>query len=104
MVVPLRIGGGSRLKIFEALAAECPVVSTRVGAEGLHLESGRHFVEVETIDNMAAASLRTFAIPARSPKWPTADVGDRGTLSLGVALREARSDLDRASTHKSGRA
>ena len=36
LVVPLRIGGGSRLKILEALAAGVPVVSTRIGAEGLH--------------------------------------------------------------------
>ena len=33
-VVPLRIGGGTRLKIYEAMAASVPVVSTRVGAEG----------------------------------------------------------------------
>ncbi|MCD4727372.1 MAG: glycosyltransferase family 4 protein [Pirellulales bacterium] len=55
MVVPLRIGGGSRLKILEALATECPVVSTRVGAEGLRLAPGRHFVQVETMDDMASA-------------------------------------------------
>src|SRR6266849_5368055 len=41
-VVPLRIGGGTRLKIFEALAMGKPVVSTTVGAEGLPLTSGRH--------------------------------------------------------------
>ena len=41
LVVPLRIGGGSRLKILEALAAGTPVVSTRVGAEGLELAPGR---------------------------------------------------------------
>jgi hypothetical protein len=34
-VVPLRIGGGARLKIFEAMAARIPVVSTAIGAEGL---------------------------------------------------------------------
>ncbi|MBN2580005.1 MAG: glycosyltransferase [Pirellulales bacterium] len=55
MVVPLRIGGGSRLKILEALAAECPVVSTRVGAEGLRLEPGKDFVQVEDVDDVAAA-------------------------------------------------
>src|SRR5262249_50567701 len=38
MVVPLRIGGGSRLKILEALATALPVISTRVGAEGLELQ------------------------------------------------------------------
>jgi glycosyltransferase involved in cell wall biosynthesis len=34
-IVPLRIGGGTRLKIFEAMAARLPVVSTTIGAEGL---------------------------------------------------------------------
>ncbi len=37
LAVPLRVGGGSRLKILEALAAGLPVVSTAVGAEGLEL-------------------------------------------------------------------
>ncbi|MFQ3592592.1 MAG: glycosyltransferase [Gemmataceae bacterium] len=55
LVVPLRVGGGSRLKILEALACNTPVVSTRVGAEGLHLENGRHLVQVESIEEMAAA-------------------------------------------------
>ena len=34
-IVPLRIGGGTRLKIYESMAARTPVVSTAVGAEGL---------------------------------------------------------------------
>ena len=41
-VVPLHIGGGTRLKILEALAMQVPVVSTRMGAEGLDLEDGIH--------------------------------------------------------------
>ena len=41
-VVPLRAGGGTRIKIFEAMAAGLPVVSTRIGAEGLPLEDGVH--------------------------------------------------------------
>jgi glycosyltransferase involved in cell wall biosynthesis len=43
-IVPLRIGGGTRLKIFEAMAAGTPVVSTTIGAEGLVLENGRHLL------------------------------------------------------------
>ena len=39
-IVPLRIGGGTRLKIYEAMAARSPVVSTTVGAEGLPISSG----------------------------------------------------------------
>lgn len=40
-IVPLRIGGGTRLKIFEAMSMAKPVVSTTVGAEGLPVTSGR---------------------------------------------------------------
>ena len=43
-VVPLRIGGGTRLKIFEAMAAGRAVVSTTIGAEGLPTENGRHLL------------------------------------------------------------
>jgi glycosyltransferase involved in cell wall biosynthesis len=41
-IVPLRIGGGTRLKIYEAMAAGAPVVSTVVGAEGLAVKSPTH--------------------------------------------------------------
>lgn len=40
-IVPLLSGGGTRLKIYEAMAAETPVVSTRVGAEGLTVHAPR---------------------------------------------------------------
>lgn len=43
-IVPIRIGGGTRLKIYEALAMELPVVSTAVGAEGLPLDDGEHIL------------------------------------------------------------
>jgi glycosyltransferase involved in cell wall biosynthesis len=41
-VVPLRLGGGTKLKTLEAMALGLPVVSTTVGAQGLDVESGRH--------------------------------------------------------------
>jgi glycosyltransferase involved in cell wall biosynthesis len=41
-VVPLRVGGGTRLKIFEAMSMGRPVVSTTVGAEGLPVRHGEH--------------------------------------------------------------
>ena len=44
VVVPLRIGGGSRLKILEAMAAGRCVISTTVGAEGLQVRDGEHLV------------------------------------------------------------
>lgn len=63
MAVPLRIGGGSRLKILEALACSLPVVSTRVGAEGLCLTAGTDYVEAETTE-MAAALVQAIRAPA----------------------------------------
>jgi glycosyltransferase involved in cell wall biosynthesis len=44
VVVPLRIGGGTRLKIYEAMAAGKAVVSTSVGAEGLDVRPGRDII------------------------------------------------------------
>lgn len=43
-VVPLRIGGGTRLKIFEAMSMGKPVVSTSIGAEGLPVRDGEHLL------------------------------------------------------------
>jgi glycosyltransferase involved in cell wall biosynthesis len=41
-IVPLRIGGGTRLKIYEAMAAKSPLVSTSIGAEGLEYTDGEN--------------------------------------------------------------
>jgi glycosyltransferase involved in cell wall biosynthesis len=54
-VVPLRIGGGTRLKIFEAMAAGKAVVSTSVGAEGLDVHDGRDIVLADTAPLFADA-------------------------------------------------
>jgi glycosyltransferase involved in cell wall biosynthesis len=52
-IVPLRIGGGTRLKIYESMAARTPVVSTTVGAEGLDIEDGRNILLADTADSFA---------------------------------------------------
>src|SRR5207253_4041361 len=66
MAVPLRIGGGSRLKILESLAAGLPVVSTQVGAEGLELTPGEDFELVERAEEMAPALVQSICEPERS--------------------------------------
>ena len=66
MAVPLRIGGGSRLKILEALASGLPVVSTRVGAEGLCLRDGEHLVIADDPDAIASALLDALREPTRA--------------------------------------
>jgi glycosyltransferase involved in cell wall biosynthesis len=56
-VVPLRIGGGTRLKIFEAMAAGTPVVSTTIGAEGLPVRHGSTIRIADTAQQLAAECL-----------------------------------------------
>lgn len=57
-IVPLRSGGGTRLKILESLALNTPVVSTRIGAEGLALNDGEHLLLADTPDEFATAVIR----------------------------------------------
>ena len=57
-IVPLRVGGGTRLKIFEAMAMERPLISTTIGAEGLPLENGDHILLADTPEAFAAAVVR----------------------------------------------
>jgi glycosyltransferase involved in cell wall biosynthesis len=64
-VVPLRVGGGTRLKIFEALAMGKAVVSTTVGAEGLPLVSGHHIVREDEPSAFADAVVELLGDPER---------------------------------------
>jgi polysaccharide biosynthesis protein PslH len=63
LAVPLRIAGGSRLKILEALACATPVVSTTVGAEGLRLEADHHITLADGTEAMATALVRALQEP-----------------------------------------
>ncbi len=53
-IVPLRVGGGTRLKIFEAMAAGTAVVSTTIGAEGLPVQHGETIRIADTAQSFAA--------------------------------------------------
>ncbi len=64
-VVPLRVGGGTRLKLFEALAMGKAVVSTAVGAEGLPLTSGAHFIQADAPADFARAVLSLLRDPGQ---------------------------------------
>lgn len=57
-VIPLRVGSGTRLKAFEAMALGRPVVSTALGMEGLDVEGGRHFLAADTAGAFADAIVR----------------------------------------------
>jgi glycosyltransferase involved in cell wall biosynthesis len=57
-IVPLRIGGGTRLKIFEAMAMARPVVSTSIGAEGLPVKDGTNILIADSSEEFARAVAR----------------------------------------------
>jgi glycosyltransferase involved in cell wall biosynthesis len=109
VVAPLRIGGGTRLKILEALATAAPVVSTTLGAEGLSVTHGRDILLADTAESFAAsvdAVLRDPELGAAlgsagrrlveaSYDWE-ASAGALEALYIG-ALRRARHGTTRAS-------
>ncbi len=57
-IVPLRIGGGTRLKIYESMAAKTPVISTSVGAEGLAYRDGTDIRIADTPQAFADACVQ----------------------------------------------
>ena len=65
VVVPLRIGGGTRLKIYEAMAAARPVVATTIGAEGLDYRAGQDLEIADAPEDFAAAVTALLRDPAR---------------------------------------
>lgn len=64
VVVPVRIGGGTRLKILEAMAAGVPVVSTSAGAEGLEVAGGENILLADTPQQMMECLRALLASPA----------------------------------------
>jgi len=64
-VAPLRMGGGTRLKLLEAMAMGKPVVATRLGAEGYPVANGRELLLADTPADFAAAVVALLRAPAR---------------------------------------
>jgi sugar transferase (PEP-CTERM/EpsH1 system associated) len=65
-VVPLRVGGGTRLKIFEAMAMGRPLASTSIGAEGLPITDGIHGRIADGAEGFSAAVLDLLTEPERA--------------------------------------
>lgn len=66
LVVPLRAGGGTRIKILESMALGRPVVSTSIGAEGLELQDGLHYRRADGERALADSVLRVVRDPEGS--------------------------------------
>jgi glycosyltransferase involved in cell wall biosynthesis len=58
LVTPIRSGGGTRIKVLEAASIGVPVVSTRIGVEGLDFAPGRHYLLAETAAEFGAQVVR----------------------------------------------
>jgi polysaccharide biosynthesis protein PslH len=71
-IVPIRVGGGTRLKIFEAMGMGKAVVSTTIGAEGLPVSGGEHLLLADDAVSFAKCILELFRSPSMREKLGTA--------------------------------
>jgi polysaccharide biosynthesis protein PslH len=99
IVVPLRAGGGTRLKILEAMARGCPVISTSIGCEGLDVEHGNQLLVADSAEAMAASVASILASAQRA-----AEIADKARAwveqrhdwkILGARLRDLHRSLTR---------
>ncbi len=74
IIVPLRIGGGTRLKIYEAMATAKAVVSTTVGAEGLDVHHGRDIILADDPRSFAQAVIMLLRDPELRRRYEKAAV------------------------------
>jgi polysaccharide biosynthesis protein PslH len=100
VVAPLRIGGGTRLKILEAMAMARAVVSTSLGCEGLDVQHGRHLLVADDPAAFAECVCDLLTNPTRR-----AEIGQEGCQlvhesydwrTLGLRMEEALRDVLRA--------
>ena len=99
MVVPLRAGGGTRLKILDAFGQGVPVVSTAMGVEGIDAEPDEHYLRAETPDEWRDALVKVLGDGALRERLAVAGrrlVEDRYTWAttmqpLVAAVRSVRS-------------
>jgi glycosyltransferase involved in cell wall biosynthesis len=104
VIVPLRIGGGTRLKIYEAMATAKAVVSTTVGAEGLDIQHGRDIMLADDAASFAQAVImllrdrelrrryqKAAAETAARYDWPS--IGERFSEVLQSVVQRNRSTV-----------
>jgi glycosyltransferase involved in cell wall biosynthesis len=58
VIVPIRVGGGTRIKLLEAFACRRPVVSTTIGAEGIDARAGEHLFLADSPQEFADACIK----------------------------------------------
>lgn len=100
LIVPLRFGGGVRIRILEALAGGVPVVATPVAAANLGIEDGVHYRCADGPDAIAAAVARLLQAPAEATAlgregraWCAQRHGPDGLRPVRLAAVQAILDL-----------
>ena len=63
MIVPIKVGAGTRVKVAEGFSRRCPVVATTLGAFGYEVEDGRELLLADRTDDFAAACIRLVRNP-----------------------------------------
>jgi glycosyltransferase involved in cell wall biosynthesis len=92
VAVPVRIGGGTRLKVVEGLAMGKPIVSTSLGCEGLAVRDGEHLLIADDPAAFASRIVEVFEDPSRTEKLGRAGrrlVEDRYSWDLAGERLEA---------------
>lgn len=115
VIVPLRIGGGTRLKIFEAMAMGKAMVSTSIGAEGLDVQHGRDLLLADDPESFAKTILELLrdsalrrryeqaaAIQAKRYDWSRIAEGFAGVLRTTIAEFHASREPDGAAVSPIG--
>ncbi len=72
MIIPVRFGGGTRIKISEAFVRRIPIVSTRLGAFGYDVKDGRELLLVDDAGEFARACIRIFKEPGLAERLTAA--------------------------------
>ncbi len=90
MVMPIRSGGGSRVKAVEAIAAGVPIISTAFGVKGLGLTPGSSYIAAEDAGSFATAikTVATKTGPA-DDGWSSASYEESRARNSKEALRRA---------------
>jgi glycosyltransferase involved in cell wall biosynthesis len=102
VVVPLRIGGGTRLKIYEAMAAGKAVISTTVGAEGLDYHDGRDILIADTPQLFAERVIDVLRDPQHRRSLEDAALALASQYDWSSIARQFETILERAVAAKAG--
>ncbi len=91
-VAPIFVGAGMRVKILEAMACGCPIISTKLGMNGLESDAGVHYLHAETAEEFAVAACRLIEEPTFGRSLGAEARGlveERHSWRLKAAEREA---------------